>query len=145
VKLRKSERRVVVRQTAAIIMFALLARLWTPASAASSQGVSRAPGMGSLTNSGNGIYGRTIVARGNLPARPPTYSCVTVRRLKAKIIFRAGACSGMWGSFRVPLPAGNYTVEIKGWPARTVKIEPGKWIDLTPPSLRQPHHGPRRE
>ncbi len=83
-------------------------------------------------------------ALGNPPANPPTYQCVKVFDATGKVLIAEGTCSGIYGEFRVPLPAGTYLVEAGGrWEnstgqsllkpeRRTVKIRKGQWVEIGP-------------
>ena len=96
----------------------------------------------------SGIRGSMISAWGNPPANPPTYQCVKIFDAIGKVLVAEGTCSGTYGQFRVPLPAGTYIVEAGGrWDTssgkpilkperRTVEIRNGQWVEIAP-------HGPR--
>jgi hypothetical protein len=92
----------------------------------------------------SGIRGSMVSAWGNPPANPPTYLCVRVFDATGKVLVASGTCSGIYGDFRVPLPAGTYVVEAGGrWdisggkpvlrPERkSVEIRNGNWVEITP-------------
>jgi hypothetical protein len=99
---------------------------------------------------GSGIYGYTVAAWGNPPANPPSTQCLKVFDSSATDLIATGACSGIWGNFRVPLAPGRYVVEIGGnWQSkngavtfvpnrRTVEVGAGQWVKLAPPSPPAP-------
>ena len=98
----------------------------------------------------SGIRGSMTSAWGNPPANPPTYQCVKVFDATGKVLVAEGKCSGTYGEFRVPLPAGTYIVEAGGrWdnssgkpllrPERkTVEIRNGQWVEITPHRPNRP-------
>jgi hypothetical protein len=107
--------------------------------------------MGSFSSHPNsGIYGHMVAAWGNPPAQPPTYECVRVLDTTGHIVVAKGACSGLWGEFRVPLEPGQYIVEAGGrWETahgavrfvphhRTVEIKAGEWVEIAPPTPPAP-------
>jgi hypothetical protein len=92
----------------------------------------------------SGIRGAMVSAWGNPPAHLPTYRCVKVFDATGKMLVAEGTCSGTYGEFRIPLPAGTYIVEAGGrWDnssgkpvlipeRRTVEIRSGQWIEIAP-------------
>jgi hypothetical protein len=98
----------------------------------------------------SGIRGSTVSAWGNPPANPPTYHCVRVFDGTGKVLVADGTCSGTYGEFRVPLPAGTYIVEAGGrWDTssgkpvlrperKTVEVRNGEWVDIIPHRLNGP-------
>jgi hypothetical protein len=104
----------------------------------------------SAAGAGSGIYGYTVAAWGNPPANPPTTQCLKVFDLSGTNLIATGACSGVWGNFRVPLAPGRYVVETGGsWQPKNgavtfvpdrkaVKVGVGQWVKLAPPSPPDP-------
>jgi hypothetical protein len=98
----------------------------------------------------SGIRGAMVSAWGNPPANPPTYQCVKVFDASGKVLVAEGTCSGTYGEFRIPLPAGTYIVEAgsrwdnsSGKPMlkperRTVEIRNGQWVEIGPRQLPAP-------
>ncbi len=108
------------------------------------------PATSGRTAPDSGIYGQMVSAWGNPPAHPPTYPCVRVLDASGTNLVVSASCSGTWGSFRVPLRPGKYTVEIGGeWmseggavhfkPRRQgIEIKPGQWVRLGAAPMRAP-------
>lgn len=93
----------------------------------------------------SGISGAMVAAWGNPPANPPTYQCVKIFDATGRNLIATGVCSGIWASFRVPLPAGRYLVDESNLkpgagPSEAapgsipVQVAPGQWVNIRPKS-----------
>jgi hypothetical protein len=106
---------------------------------------SRATGGPNENTPDSGITGTMVAALGNPPANPPRYQCVRIFDATGRKLIATGVCSGIWASFRVPLPAGDYLVDKSivqhgGGPPQAapgsipVHVAAGHWVDLKPKS-----------
>lgn len=116
-----------------------------PSSAPSNSSAISAPdaGAGQQRAPDSGIYGAMVAAWGNAPSNPPTYECIKVFDAAGSKLIATGKCSGIFATFRVPLPPGRYIID-KGFTVQrtppsgpqpgsfAVDIAPGQWVHLAP-------------
>jgi hypothetical protein len=61
----------------------------------------------------SGIFGAFVKSYGNQPASaPPPSECIRVLDSSGKKLIATGVCGGIYAAFRVPLPPGNYLIEV---------------------------------
>jgi hypothetical protein len=99
----------------------------------------------------SGVSGFMTGSFGNMPSFTPLPTeCVRVLDKAGRKLIAKGVCSGVYGSFRVPLAPGRYVIvfgvpqetehrtELTESSRRTVEVRPGQWVVVAPPPPPNP-------